>query len=67
MQALRWDPTNSQLQADLAEVQEGLQAPDAATLRQAADRRFKLKAGAAVGHLLPECLGSCVHSQIVKH
>ncbi len=44
LQALRWDPGNSQLEADLEEVQQCMRPLDAATLRQAGQRRFKLKA-----------------------
>ena len=44
LQALRWDPGNSQLEADLEEVQQCMRPMDAATLRQAGQRRFKMKA-----------------------
>ena len=44
LQALRWDPGNSQLEADLEEVQQCMRPLDAATLRQAGQRRFKMKA-----------------------
>ena len=44
LQALRWDPGNSQLAADLEEVQQCMKPLDAATLRQAGQRRFKMKA-----------------------
>eukprot|EP00891_Asterochloris_glomerata_P005029 jgi/Astpho2/5029/Aster-x0227 len=43
-EALRWDSGNSQLAADLEEVQQCMRPLDAATLRQAGQRRFKLKA-----------------------